>query len=176
MRGGRILAATALVTMLGACQDSTLDLAAGPTRKISVGPSVPVAVESLEGLPEAIAPRFSAALASEAQARDITIVDAAGAPRYKLRGYLNAYAADGGNRLAWVFDVFDAKLQRARRAEGSEPLRGNAATPWSLVDDATIRRAAARSLDEVGGYLADRAQEAPVAAATPARRLASSAR
>lgn len=172
MGGLKIIVAVAVCAALSACQDSTLDLASAPARRISVGPAVPVAVESLQGMPESIAPRFSAALASEAQARDITLVDAAGTPRYKLRGYLNAYAAEGGNRLAWVFDVFDSRLQRARRAEGSEPLRGSAGDPWSLVDDAAIRRAAARGLDEVGGYLADQAN-VPMAAATPRQNVAS---
>ncbi|MCA0425578.1 MAG: hypothetical protein LCH61_20095 [Proteobacteria bacterium] len=172
MPGRKLIIAVALCAALGACQDSTLDLASAPQRRISVGPTVPVAVESLQGMPESVAPRFSAALASEAQARDIAIVDAAGAPRYKLRGYFNAYTAEGGNRLAWVFDVFDSRLQRARRAEGSEPLRGSATDPWSLVDDTAIRRAAARSLDEVGGYLADQAS-VPAPAATPRQVVAS---
>lgn len=166
------LALPVISVLLAGCQDSSLDLAAAPTRKVVVGPTVPVAVESLEGLPASVSPRFSAALASEAQAREISFVDATGNPRYKLRGYLNAYAAEGGNRLAWVWDVFDAKRQRARRVEGVEVLKGSGGDPWTGVDDAILRRAAARSLDEVGGYLADRANEQPMASAPAPTRTA----
>ena len=166
------LALPVISVLLAGCQDSSLDLAAAPARKVVVGPTVPVAVESLEGVPAAMSPRFSAALATEAQAREIVFVDATGAPRYKLRGYLNAYAADGGNRLAWVWDVFDAKRQRARRAEGEEALKGSGGDPWASVDEATLRRVAARSLDEVGGYLADRAGDVPMANAPAPTRTA----
>ena len=171
--------AVSLVLGLAACQDSGLDLAANSGRKIVVGPAVPVAMESLEGLPLATSPRFSAALASEAQAREISFVDASGQPRFRLRGFLNAYATDGGTRVSWVWDVFDASRQRARRVDGSELVRRTETDPWNAVDDAALRRIAARSLDEVGSFLAERAADAPMAATPPVKAgkvVASSAR
>ena len=181
MRKLRWIFAAGLALGLAACQDSGLDLAAHGGRKIVVGPSVPVAMESLEGLPLAVSARFSAALASEAQAREIAFVDASGQPRFRLRGFLNAYPSDGGTKVAWVWDVFDARQQRARRVDGVEVLRRADTDPWNAVDDAVLRRIAARSLDEVGGFLVDRSADAPMASASPARKtgaatLASAAR
>lgn len=160
----------AMMLALAGCQDSGLDLAARSDKRVIVGPSVPVAIESLDGMPEAVAPRFSAAFTRAAQAREIAFVDAAGAPRFRLRGYLNAFASDGGTTLAWVFDVYDSARKRAQRVSGSELLKRSGGDPWGQIDEAALSLAANRGLDEVGAFLAAArgGAGAPVAAA-PAR-------
>lgn len=166
MRKAAWIGLAGLALALSGCQDSGLDLAARSGKPVTVGAQTPVALDSMEGLPDAVSPRFSAALAREAQARELVFVDAAGGPRFRLRGYLNAYPSDGGTTLSWVWDVFDASLKRARRVAGTELLRRSDANPWNAVDDAALSRAAARSLDEVGGFLIERPRpEVPVAAA-----------
>lgn len=160
-----------LAAMLSGCQDAGLDLSANASRVV-VGAQTPVAIDSLDGLPDSVAPRFSAALASAAQARDIRFVDAAGGPRFRLRGYLSAYPAEGGTALAWVWDVYDSTLKRARRVSGQHPVRAAGTDPWGGIDESALRIAAARSLDEIGRFLIDsgRPDAMPVAAApAPAR-------
>lgn len=159
-----VLAALVCLGGLAGCQDSSLDLAARTDRKIVVGREIPIAIESLEGLPDGLSPRFSAALASAAQQREMAFVDSAAGPRFRLRGYLNAYPAEGGTALSYVWDVYDASLKRARRVAGVEAVRGSAADPWQVIDEAALNRAAARSLDGVGEFLIARPPEmAPVA-------------
>jgi hypothetical protein len=157
--------AVAALLALGACQESGPVLSVDAGRKVSVGPTVPVAVQSIEGLPDALAPRFSSHLATQAQARDISFVDTGAAPRFRIRGYLNAYAGDGGTTIAWVWDVFDARAQRAQRISGEKVLGRGGADPWSAVDDAALTYVAARSLDEIGGFLAESRQATPMAQA-----------
>ncbi len=143
-----------LLLALGACQESGIDLSARSGRHVVVGPNIPVAIVSLEGASDAVAPRFSAALASEAQLREISFVDSANAPRFKLRGYISAVADPQGTLVTWVWDVFDQPTRRAQRVSGSETIRrSDPANPWNSVDDAVLRRVAARSLEDIASFL-----------------------
>lgn len=160
----RLLAA-GLLLGLGACQDSGLDLSSNAAKKIVVGEPVPVAVESLEGPPADLAPRFSAALATEAQSRGIVFTDADKAPRFRLRGYLSAAPGEGGTSVAYVFDLFDQGKRRAQRISGSEIVKKSAPEAWQVVDEAVLRRIAARGMNEVAGFLSERPAEGPPVAA-----------
>ena len=160
----RFLACCALVLGLAACQDSGLDLSAKSSRRVMVGPSVPVAIESLDGPPLEVAPRVSAALAAEAQAREIVFVDADKAPRFRLRGYFSAAPGDGGTVISYVFDLFDQGQKRAQRVSGMETIKRTAADPGSAVDDAGLKRIVARGMDDLAAFLAAVARpETPVA-------------
>lgn len=164
----RCLAVACLMLGIAACQDSGLDLSAKSARRVMVGPSVPVAVVSIEGAPQDLAPRFSAALAAEAQAREVSFVDPDQAPRFRLRGYLTALPTEGGTAVGFVFDLFDEARKRAQRVSGSEIVKKAAADAWSVVDDAALKRIAARSMDEIAAFLAGVAQpDAPVAGRVP---------
>ena len=164
----RSLAVACLMLGTAACQDSGLDLSAKSGRRITVGPSVPVAIVSIEGAPQDVAPRFSAALAAEAQAREISFVDPEQAPRFRLRGYLTALPGEGGTAVAYVFDLFDQAQKRAQRVAGSETVKKTAPDSWSTVDEAVLRRIAARSMEEIAVFLAGVARpEAPVAERGP---------
>ena len=164
MKRLRIGVVLASLLALAGCQDSGLDLSAQSAPRVTVGASTPVAVQQIDGLPQELSPRFSAALASEAQAREIVFVDANQSPRFKIRGYLNAHQGEGGVTATWVWDVFDTKHNRAQRISGQQPLGRSAADPWSVVDDAVLRFVAARSLDSIGGFLVEnRGSATPVA-------------
>lgn len=170
----RILAVTGLLFALTACQDSGLDLAARSGRKVVVGPSVPVAIESFEGAPQDVAPRFSAALAAEAQSREVSFVDAAQAPRFRMRGYLTAAPGEGGTVVSYVWDLFDQGRRRAQRVSGTELIKRSAGDPWSVVDEAALKRIAARCMDEIAAFLAGVAQPDAPTAAAPTQNLAAS--
>lgn len=160
----RVFCVAGLVLGLAACQDSGLDLSAKSGRRVVVGPSVPVAIESIEGTPQEVAPRFSAAMAAEAQAREVSFVDADQAPRFRLRGYLTAAPGDGGTVVSFVWDLFDQGQKRAQRVAGSEIIKRTAAESWSAVDDPALKRVASRSMDAIAEFLVGVARpEAPVA-------------
>lgn len=144
-----------LVSVLGlaGCQDSGIELTTGSIQKIAVGPTVPVSILSIEGLPEQLSPRFSTAMAGEAQAREIAFVDGNQQPRFRLKGYFDAYQSEAGTTVSWVWDVFDTRSQRAQRISGNQPLGRGGSDPWSGVDDKALRYVAARSLDELSGFL-----------------------
>jgi hypothetical protein len=167
MKRMRIAMVMASLLALAGCQDSGLDLSAQSAPRVTVGASLPVTVQQIDGLPQELSPRFSAALASEAQAREIVFVDASQSPRFKIRGYLNAHQGEGGVTATWVWDVFDTRHNRAQRISGQQPLGRSASDPWSVVDDTVLRFVAARSLDGIGGFLVEnRGSAAPVASAT----------
>jgi hypothetical protein len=170
-RRGLLVAAAGLV--LAGCTETVSDLANAPPR--ARAPGVPVAVVSLDGAPEAILQRVNAALGVQAQRRDIQIVPAVAEARYKMRGYLAAYAAaEGTTELAWTWDIFDAASRRARRVSGATAVRQTAADPWSVIGEAQVQALAVASLDDVAEFLAAApAALPPVAAgAGNARRAA----
>ena len=168
MKRVRLALGAIALGLLAGCQDSGIDLSARSGPRITVGASLPVSVQQIDGLPEGMGPRFSAALAAEAQLRDIVFVDATQSPRFKIKGYVNAYQAEGGTAVSWVWDVFDTRHSRAQRVSGQQPLGKSASEPWSAVDDTVLRFVAARSLDGIGGFLVgNRSSTGPASADTP---------
>ena len=142
------LVAVALV--LGACQQGFE--AAG--RKVDA-PGVPVALVGVEGGPETVQAQVTDAVATQAAARHIEIVGSAESPKYRLKGYLTAYASSGDETtLAFVWDVFDASSRRAQRISTTATARGRAADPWTQVGEQQIQAVAARSMNEVAAFLA----------------------
>ena len=111
-----------------------------------------VAFASFEGAPASVIPTFTRLLAAEARTRDITVVDAASA-KYFVRGYLCAYAAEGGASIGYVWDVFDAQKARVQRLEDQITVTGNAADPWSLADERVLASLAAKSADDLAALL-----------------------
>lgn len=155
---------------LGACQDRN---AGSPSWSGGLGsapaveaPGVPIALESIEGAPEGVRSRLASAMATEASARRVEFVGADGPARYRVKGYLTAYEDEnGGTNLAFVWDVFDGARTRARRVEGTSLAKATPGTdPWSAVDEAALNKIAARSMNEIAGFLAgnrSHSQEAP---------------
>ncbi len=153
---------------LAACQDT--GLAVLPGRGGASAAGFPIAFESLEGAPDAIRASFAAALAEEARARRIELVGAGSPARYRLRGYLAATPAETGASFAYVWDLFDSGARRAQRLNGATPLRlpAGQTDAWTGVDAATLKLAATGSLEAIGRFLAEGAEEPPaIARSTP---------
>ena len=146
----------------------SLEQGSGARRPFVNAPGVPVSLVSLDGAPEGVTQRFEAELGREAGRRQIALVQGSNAqssnaqasnaqgsetPRYRLKGYLSAYDVEGGTNISWVWDMYDTTEKRARRVEGAQLVKRNAAEPWSTVDDAVLQAAASNSMNEVASYL-----------------------
>lgn len=129
-------------------------------------PGVPIAIESIEGAPEAVRSQLASALAAEAAARQIALVPRSDPAQYRVKGYLTAFPAEGGGTtLSFVWDVFDASNKRSRRIEGSSVASsggGGGGDPWSGIDQATLRQAASQGMNEIAGFLVGNADVAGV--------------
>jgi hypothetical protein len=127
-----------------------------------------VALISLDGAPDEVAAKFRQALSSEAANREITLTDVASA-HYLLRGYLSAYASEGGVTVSYTYDVFDAagKNRRARIADTMElPAQGD--DPWMALNASALASLAGHGADDLAVALGGtpEAQAAKMAAAT----------
>jgi hypothetical protein len=152
------IAACLVPLALGACQDVGFEASVPPR----MAPGIPIAVETVEGPPAAVQSAFSAALAKAAANHQVTVVDEGQTPRFRLKGYLTAYAAeDGKTALAYVWDVFDGANRRAQRVTGVEELAGDPADPWARIDDRALQRVAGKSMDGIADFLADAGTAAP---------------
>jgi ABC-type transport auxiliary lipoprotein component len=157
------LASCCAMLLLSSCQDVGYD-ASGPPR---MAPGVSIAIDAIEGPPEAVQNAFSAALSQAAASHQVTVVDDSQGPRYRLKGYLTASStSDGKTMLAYVWDVFDAKNRRAQRVAGAEPAAGDPADLWAQIDDKILQRVAAKSMDGIADFLANASGAAPAVATT----------
>lgn len=171
----RPFAAALLFLALGACNDAAVDLSA--SRSAIRAPGIPVALLSLDGPPASVSARLVGALGSAARQREISVVAGAANPRYQVRGYLSATGGENATTdVTWVWDIFDQSRQRAQRVSGGETLRRAAPDPWDTLDEAVLQRLAARSMDEIAGFLAASPEAIPVAAAPAAAAPAAAGR
>jgi hypothetical protein len=151
-----LLVGAMLAPMLGACQTNTVTMNAPP--------GMPVALEGIEGAPEAVKTELTSALATAAAARKIELVPSQDA-RYRIKGYVTAYdRQDGHTEISYVWDVFDGDKRRAKRIEGVSPVRtGAGSDAWTALDEATIASVATASMNQVAGFLASDAQTSTAA-------------
>lgn len=162
---GRHLPTTAVLLAalaLGACQTNG---GGKPVASVS-GPSgaKTIAFESIDGPPEPVFDKLVANLTAEAKTQQVPVVSRESQAAYRVRGYLAASVDNGKGEVDWVWDVFDADRERVLRVAGREKV-GPGKDVWNKLDDATVQRIAARSLDEISTRLAG---GAPKTANTPA--------
>jgi hypothetical protein len=176
----RLTAALATLALCG-CVETGAQLAPSPEahrqfvlRQGADLPQASVAIVSIEGAPSAVAARFSQALAREARARDIAVVDAAQA-RYLVRGYLSAASIEDGAAIDYVWDLFTADKRRAQRLSDEIAVKGSGDDPWALADEAALKSVAARSADDLAAYLSNTPEAAAVASAPPAAETTAAA-
>ena len=100
-------------------------------------------------------------LSAEAQGRQLAIASREGAANYRVRGYLAAQVIRGRTHISWVWDVYDDDRLRALRIVGEEAGGRGGADPWSVADEAMLRRIARLSMDRLAAFVANPA--APVA-------------
>jgi hypothetical protein len=126
---------------------------------------VPIAFESISGVPQPVFDRLVAGIAQESQARRVLIVSRNDNAEYRIRGYLSAHGEGSEGRVAWVFDVFDIGRRRTVRLSGEEPATVGEA--WAGPSDAVVASIAARSMADLSQWLASAAPaQAPAAAST----------
>ena len=124
-----------------------------------------IAIESIDGPPSAVVPRFVALLKEEAAQHQIT-VGSPGEVNYRLRGYLAVQSDDGTpanpdtissnpasitSSITWTLDVYDGDQHRVIRLSGREKA---ADRPWAATDDPALRRVARAGMDQLAAFLA----------------------
>ncbi len=118
-----------------------------------------VSLASIEGAPDTVVARFEQAMTAEAKGRDMTLTTDAGAARYFVRGYLDAYPTEGGMAVHYVWDIYDTTKRRTRRLDDALTVKGAAgdpsADPWGVVDDPVLTNLAARSADDIAVFLSE---------------------
>jgi hypothetical protein len=142
------------------------------TGSIPANHSQTIAFESVDGPPRPVFDRLVSALAAEAEQRELPVVTHTGPSAYRVRAYLATYIEKKKKRatLSWTWDVLDTRENRAFRLTGEEPLGAPRADVWAQLDDALLRRIAAKGFDELTARLGPipPAMPAPVGAPGPA--------
>ena len=153
------VAALLLAGLAAGCTTSSSNVAL--TTSTSSGGSTPtIAFESIDGPPVGVFNRMVDNLSAEAQARQLATASREGAANYRVRGYLAAQVIRGRTHVSWVWDVYDDVKVRALRIRGEEAGGRGGADPWSVADEAMLRRIARSSMDRLAGFL--RNPDAPV--------------
>ncbi len=113
---------------------------------------VRVALASLSGAPQPLEDRMKDAFAAQANQRNINLAEPAKAA-YLIRGYVTTYPAANGTTIAAVYDIFDAKKNRAQRLEDDVLVKSAGSDPWSGFDAAAMDDLAARSAADLAAFL-----------------------
>jgi hypothetical protein len=132
---------------LAACSNSDATV----TGSIPAGHSQTIAFESVDGPPRPVFDRLVAALSAEAEERELPVVTHTGPSAYRVRAYLATYVEKRKKRatLTWAWEVLDTRQERAFRLSGEESLGAPKADVWAQIDDALLRRIAAKGFDEL---------------------------
>jgi hypothetical protein len=112
-----------------------------------------IAFDSIDGPPVPVFNRLVDHVSAEAQQHQIAIASREGAANYRVRGYLAAQVVRGRTLVSWVWDVYDDVKIRALRIRGEEAGGRGGADPWSVADDAMLRRIARSSMDRLAAFL-----------------------
>ena len=128
----------ALLAACAACTETTSSNVA-----LTAGGSGPtIAFESIDGPPVGVFNRLVDNISTEAQSRNVAIASREGAANYRVRGYLAAQVIRGRTHISWVWDVYDDVKVRALRIRGEEAGGRAGGDPWSIADEAMLRRIA----------------------------------
>ncbi len=154
-RGSRVASLIVAGLLLAGCS-------AGGITNASLSPraGTTVAFESIDGLPRGQFQRLVKALTEEADARQIAVVTRESSATFRARGYASAQLRGKQTMIAWVWDIYDADKQRAVRIAGEEKASGSQ-RGWQAADDATLKRIARDSIDQLAAFLANPGQPAP---------------
>jgi hypothetical protein len=124
-----------------------------------------IAFESIDGLPQDQFTRLVRYLSDEAKARDLPVVTRDSASQFRARGYASAQVRGKRTIIAWVWDIYDARQQRALRVSGeasSANRRG-----WAAADDQVLRGIARESLSRLAEFLRNPGGSVPPAPTEP---------
>ena len=154
--------AAALLTLCVTGCSETTSSNASLTAQGASGPTI--AFDSIDGPPVGVFNRLVDNLSAEAQGRQLALASREGAANYRVRGYLAAQVIRGRTHISWVWDVYDDDKLRALRIVGEEAGGRAGADPWSVADEAMLRRIARVSMERLAGFVANPA--APIDPAT----------
>ena len=130
---------------LAACQtDDNLT-----TGSVNQAAAHAVAFDSIDGPPPAVFKRLVAQLSSQAETRQLPVVSRTDPAAWRVRLYLAAHVEKKQAAISWVGDVYDARLNRAYRVSGEEPMGPARKDVWALADNAVLARIATNSLDAI---------------------------
>jgi len=115
------------------------------------GPTI--AFDSIDGPPVGVFNRLVDNISAEAQGRQLAIASREGGANYRVRGYLAAQVIRGRTHISWVWDVYDDVKVRALRIRGEEAGGRAGSDPWSVADEAMLRRIARASVDRIATFL-----------------------
>jgi len=159
-RWGLALAVIGAIALGGCSLDSQPTFSATHLRGATV------AFDSIDGPPQAQFTALVQKLNDEAQTRQLAVISRESSAAYRVRGYLAAKVVKGQTTVAWVWDVFDADENRTLRITGEETSKSHPQDPWTVADDAMLRRIAHTSMDQLAAFLTS-PDVVPVAAAEP---------
>jgi len=126
-----------------------------------------VAFESIDGPPLPVFDRLVAHLDFEAQARQVAVVSRQMPARYRVRAYLIPRVAGRRTTIGWVWDVYDADLNRAMRIAGEEPAGRSGGDAWALADDRVLGRIAEAGMIRLAAFASGSDVEPAAATARP---------
>jgi hypothetical protein len=144
-----LLAALALAACVH--QDPAVTGSVANTAVVNAGTAPTIAFESVDGPPRPVFDRLVAALTAEAERRDLPVVTHTVPTAYRVRAYLAPYIEKQKKRatLAWTWEVFDTRSNRAYRVAGEESLGAPKADVWAQCDDALLKRIAEKGFAEL---------------------------
>jgi hypothetical protein len=146
----RGVAAALLVLCAAGCSETTSSNVA-LTGSGASGPTI--AFDSIDGPPVGVFNRLVDNISAEAQGRQLAIASREGGANYRVRGYLAAQVIRGRTHISWVWDVYDDVKVRALRIRGEEAGGRAGSDPWSVADEAMLRRIARASVDRIATFL-----------------------
>jgi hypothetical protein len=148
----RGVAAALFALCAAGCSETTSSNAALTTS----GPTGPtIAFDSIDGPPVGVFNRLVDNLSTEALGRQLAIASREGAANYRVRGYVAAQVIRGRTHISWVWDVYDDDKLRALRITGEEAGGRAGADPWSVADEAMLRRIARVSMERLANFVAN---------------------
>jgi hypothetical protein len=172
-RGLGLIAALMLALGGAACNSTTAQM----PMPVSAGRGPTIAFESVDGPPESIYAKLVRSLSEEAEARQIAVVPRGAPAHYRIRIYAATIVYTKRSVVHWVWDVYDANQQRARRLSGEEPMTGAGRSTWAAADDRVVRKIARVGMDRLVAFLSSSPREpaTPQAAPTAAPAVAMAA-
>ena len=176
----------AAATLFALCAAGCSETTSSNASLTASGQSAPtIAFDSIDGPPVGVFNRLVDNLSAEAQGRQLALASREGAASYRVRGYLAAQVIRGRTHISWVLDVYDDDKLRALRITGEEAGGRAGADPWSVADEAMLRRIARASMERLASFVANPAAavadpatavaDAPEPARRPQRKPARSA-
>lgn len=120
-----------------------------PIGPLAASRGATLAIDSIDGPPQALARKLATSITEEAEARKLAVVPREEAAQYRLRGYLSPHVERGGTAITWVLDVYGADKRRVLRITGDEPSGNNSKDAWAAVDERVLRQIARNGMDRI---------------------------